>query len=333
MSHKRRGFTLVELLVVIGIIAVLVAILLPALSKARLQAQQAQCASNLRQIAAALLMYSNDNQGKLIPDLITPDGAAYPNGFFWANAMVGLGYLKSPTGQSAIAAAGAHPVTGNTVFVCPAGITDAFSVGSDISQGINNTSGGGSGVGEPWVGPPGTDYPRSAYNNFAHFYFTNCPPGTNPPTQPCDDVATWYQLNCASTNPVSAVEIGGGVDPPFLWYQNTGQTIESMLTTPSLSRSLSQIKKSAQLAMVLDGSSDNLVNTPTGHGVCSRLGGRHGQALNNGRDGICNIAFFDGHVESISTVPFTNYTLNVNNSNPQAFNCDRQEAIFYLDSQ
>jgi prepilin-type N-terminal cleavage/methylation domain-containing protein len=62
-SHRRRGFTLVELLVVIGIVAVLIAILLPVLAKARAQANRAVCLSNTRQLGIALLMYCNDNDG------------------------------------------------------------------------------------------------------------------------------------------------------------------------------------------------------------------------------------------------------------------------------
>jgi prepilin-type N-terminal cleavage/methylation domain-containing protein len=65
MTRKPRGFTLVELLVVVGIIAVLIAVLLPALGRARANAASVQCLSNLRQVGQATFMYANLNKGFL----------------------------------------------------------------------------------------------------------------------------------------------------------------------------------------------------------------------------------------------------------------------------
>ena len=66
-NRIRSGFTLVELLVVIGIIALLISILLPALGKARQAAYTASCLSNLHQLSVAAQMYSSNNNGYNLP--------------------------------------------------------------------------------------------------------------------------------------------------------------------------------------------------------------------------------------------------------------------------
>jgi prepilin-type N-terminal cleavage/methylation domain-containing protein len=79
---RRAGFTLVELLVVIGIIAVLIAILLPSLRKARESANRTACLSNLRQLGYAVLMYTNDNKG-WFPRSAAPAPASADDDWIW----------------------------------------------------------------------------------------------------------------------------------------------------------------------------------------------------------------------------------------------------------
>jgi len=104
VARPTRGFTLVELLVVIGIIALLIAILLPALNAARKQAYTVTCASNLRQMGIAATMYINENK-------------YYPGHV--AQTAGGVQFAVWPTRLRAYMGSGAAGSANQGVFRCP----------------------------------------------------------------------------------------------------------------------------------------------------------------------------------------------------------------------
>ena len=155
LTGRSRAFTLVELLVVIGIIALLIAILLPALRKARLAAEEAQCMSNLRQFGVGFQVYADSNKGALATDgpdgsasggatkLIGPQNAATPSdvsgiddGQLWYNAIPPKIQKKSyyQMIQDDSSGLGVLPHSGmNSIFVCPSAGPASSFITSEVS--------------------------------------------------------------------------------------------------------------------------------------------------------------------------------------------------------
>jgi prepilin-type processing-associated H-X9-DG protein/prepilin-type N-terminal cleavage/methylation domain-containing protein len=311
-SIRRRrfgAFTLVELLVVMGIIAILVGILLPALNKARAQANQIRCESNMRQLGSGYLLYANDFKGYL-PWTGHSDGYVQgkPVGpwdcpAFWANAATAeigkssyyqlqiLAGCKFPTSISSdILSGGTVPLanySSNNVFVCPAAGQASSSFDTVASDGTF----------EMWGNPAGSE---PEYMATLDPHFRPVATGSNQ----CAHVYWCYVANSKIDN--SLQNIPGGA--------------RDLTSSGSGLLRISQIPHSALTVMLVEKlmqqTEGNVVATQqigVGKTTYTNFTGRH----NNGG----NLLFADGHVAWFSNKelnPLTcGFTLSNGNS---AFN-------------
>ena len=263
---------------VIGIIALLISILLPALNKARRSAATVQCASNMRQVSAAMLSYFIDNKGKLFPETVNyGQSTIYPNGWFWATELVGQHYLRAPWATfpagwtpSSFAGASQVPTSGN-VFWCPQCNDDADSLGVPVGL----------------VGSPANAYPTYALNNACARISNNTNVDQN---FGAVGIATWYMPFAR----ISTIEGGkyptvgtANDDPPFIWYADSTADADLRNQNGSWTRTLSMVKHSAAMVLLLEGNSaETCYQDGSGNLTYSwarSLAGRHGHQTSNTR--------------------------------------------------
>jgi len=295
-KRKRAAFTLVELLVVIGIIAIMIGILLPTLSRVRRQANTLQCASNMRQVATALMMYIQENKGRHPPAGIPPiSPTVYPHGWWWPNELVRLGYIKTPS----INVYQKKPSTVNekkfnraNPFRCPEGIDE------DYAQGVNFPQG---------------DYPTDALNNgFTILNDSDC-------AADGFGIPSWYQLNSrVGTTAAGGIQSGmewpavaGGTSraTPFVWFNTQGtQANPALLKEARLNRTWGCVKRGGELIMILEAANPNfhdpVVSTKYPGLYLKKLAARHGRRTANGANAFLHFAFFDGHVSLYPSADF-----------------------------
>ena len=260
-TRGRGAFTLVELLVVIGIIALLISILLPALNQAREQANMVKCLSNLRQIGMAAAAYTSANKGTVLPADVDL-GPPYVDPTFgrnwndtWATILVAENHLPYPRGLDANS-----PPGSDNVFGCPSGILEMSQV-THTSVNIPNSRKDGRGS-----------------MGYLH-QSAVLEPGLN--------VFVWFGINGSSS---SAQPTDASADPGK-WFPCKRITRPAGAGATRGWTRTSQIKKPSELVFLFDG----LLGLNYGLSNANRINARHK------RQTMTNVAFFDGHAETIGT--------------------------------
>jgi prepilin-type N-terminal cleavage/methylation domain-containing protein/prepilin-type processing-associated H-X9-DG protein len=220
-NHTARGFTLVELLVVIGIIALLVSILLPALNRARSHAATVQCLSNLRQLGQAQTMYNQEFRHRMIPEVTI--------GQLWHVV------LKPYLGGKVTAKQSKDEMTQDQIFLCPMAPqrVDEGNIGPSVNPFeaymTQYLTGGNKAFGKVWssyginrymqdpepsdkaggkpIPPPAGDW-RQGYFHYYYKYDQHIPVNylTLANTQKYGDIPMYFDSRWRETDPVKNTE-------------------------------------------------------------------------------------------------------------------------------
>lgn len=308
-----RGFTLIELLVVIAILAVLIAILVPSLSRAREYAHTGRCLANLHGIGTGLTIYQSQNNDYVVPSYnmagydvtkMTYSGAnARPNNVLdgWAAILDRDGVVRSSGGLT------------NNIFYCPdtvndAGYNDAFYYDDTSPLGYFDWPATFSGPGgdKPPAGDPPTPLPIANFGDSNGLYVheircsywinANNPTGTTPPTAATTPYPLYYTQS-----------VGYG---PYLDGTTLPPVKAAFFLSPSTLVAATDGIYSGRQSKAQKGPH----NTTSDASGAYRIGYRHG--INNT---ATNLVFADGHAQTAQSSDMPPSASVADNSGPISF--------------